>query len=356
MNIIVTKDKLIRLTQYSSQSTYNLTDIDFYISKDLSINSLSLGLTPTDSISTYTFDMAEMASVANYNVYKVAYTQNISLTERAYNLVLMIDGDEELDSVLVNLAAIDYKAPIVTRMSLRSMLAITSDESDSYIYPYGLTDQHEPIDINDRDIMMSDNKNTLVAEDNVSQCMTFRLPKLYDGVDLMSKRFFFDYLDSETQEFLSLPIYCVKEYEVSESESLPEVDGGYIVLEIAIPYEVTKKEGSVPFAISAIDLDALSGGDAQGIEGFRQYVWQTKPSTLTIQRNLGKRPATPIIPSDGPTGLELIFESIEELNTEVETLTTDVEEIKNSDIYNLDPDGLDNEIILDSGTAPEGGY
>lgn len=337
MNIIVSNDKSIRLTQYSSQSTYNLTDINFYISKELSIDSLSLGLMPVDSQSIYTFEIVAMATVANYFIYRVTFAQNIKLSAREYKIILTINDEQLADNITVALNAIDYTAPIPAKLSLRNMLAITADEAgDEYVYPYGLTDEHEPIDIVDRTIQMTKNKNTLVAEDNVSQCLTFRLPKFYDGIDLSTKRFFFDYLDNDKQ-FLSLPIYCVNDYAIKEGETLPEnID--YLALEIAIPYEITSLKSPVSFAISAIDMDILSGGDENGLEPLRQYVWQTQPATLTIAENLGTRPIAPIVPEGSSSGLE--------------TLIKDVEALKNSDIYGIDAISNDNEVIFGGGGAP----
>ena len=124
---------------------------------------------------------------------------------------------------------------------------------------------------------------------------------------------------------------------------------------------MTKKAGSLPFAISAID----EGVDANG----NQYIWQTKPSSLIIQKNLFKRNETPKTSSES-TGFEELMANIEALEATNEEQTTalnnladTVEEqgsqitenakgittIMNSDIYNADPDDDDNEVIFGGG-------
>ena len=324
MNIIISKDKSIRLTQYSSQSTYNLTDIKFYISKELSDLTPSVKLRRYRNI--YPFTLALDSVATNYNVYKVAITQPVSLSSTSYDLAVML-GSQEIAVNDVKLASMHYTAYAVE--------AVVNDEykagesQDPTIYPYGLTDDHAPIDIIDRDIMVSKNQNVLVAEDNVSQCIRFRMARYYDGIDLYDKHIYIDYIQDDEVRHIKIP----KDY--IDLETIEKVQ--YIIIKWAVPYSITKKAGTVTFGISASDLIAISG-TGESFEPKRQYVWQTKPSKLIITENLGPRNILP--PDDGDIPVE-DFEALVQL---VEYNTQQIEEIKKSDIYELDT--IDDDIVI----------
>lgn len=205
--------------------------------------------------------------------------------------------------------------------------------------PYGLTDDHEPIDVINRQIYYSNSQNIVVAEDNISQLLTFRTEQMQEGIDLTSKKLYFDYISLNDGEVHSTPL---------QSPVIEEQDGeatGCILIEVPMLYEHTQKAGSLRFALSATeDVTTPEGGDSPVGTGDRQYVWQTKPSALTIQANLGKRPAVPSI--------ENVSTGLEELITEIENLSSDLDAIQQSDIYNADAgDNYDGEVIFDGGDS-----
>ena len=345
MNIIISKDKSIRLTQYSSQSTYNLTDIKFYISKELS------DLIPTVKLrryrNIYPFTLALDSVATNYNVYKVAITQPVSLSSTSYDLAVILGG-QEIAVNDVKLADMHYTSYAIAPMAEEGE---TGETQDPHVYPYGLTDDHAPIDIIDRDIMVSKNQNVLVAEDNVSQCIRFRMARYYDGIDLYDKYIYIDYIQDGEVRNISIP----KDY--IDLETIEKVQ--YITIKWAVPYTITKKAGTVAFDISASDLLATSG-TGESFEPKRQYVWQTKPSKLVIVNNLGPRNTLPSgdgedIPPESFNALVQVVEQttqqleqtnqqLEEATQQIEVQAQQIEEIKKSDIYELDT--IDDDVVI----------
>ena len=178
MNIIISRDRSVRLTQQTG-SSYNIQDIVFYIAKTLNYSEAQLRLTVNRN--RYPFILENTGDIQNYKIYKVIFTQSVSLNAREYDFSVLLDA-EEIKIGTFGLNAIHYEMPAARTMMMRSATPATygmrAAETGG---PYGMTDQHEPVDIVDRDILISNNQNVLVAEDNISQCITFRIPQFYDG-------------------------------------------------------------------------------------------------------------------------------------------------------------------------------
>lgn len=333
MNIIVQENKAIRFTQYSSQLTYNIEDIKFYIAKTFVDNDIWLDLVKLSN--TYSFLLEKEEEAANYFIYKVVFTQTVHLSEREYYLVLNIGENDKVKIGAVKLAAIDYVAPV--RMMM--MRAIAEE---------GMTDWHEPIEIVDRDIIMTNNQNVLLAQDNISQMITFKMHRYYENIDLSAKNIWIDFIDPASQELRHIHLYDPnpeegEDYsdniEILDSESGRAQDA-YMLLKWVVPYAITKKAGRIKFAISAI------GDNLASINVY--YVWQTKPAELIIQPNLALRDE---LPENVDTD-ELSI--ISELADSVNNLQQQVNEIQESDVYSVDfGDKNDGEVILDAGGAEE---
>lgn len=321
MNIIISEDKAVRATQATAES-YDIKNLVFYIANTLSYSDIYLNLKKNRN--TYSFILERVGETKNYYVYEVIFTQPVALTEREYDLTVNIDAEElEIGSYVIQ--AIEVTAPITRTFNLSRSAGLT-------IGPFGLTDMHEPVDIKDRNILFSNNQNVILAEDNISQSITFRMPRFYDGIDLASKSLFFDYIDLETEELKNLSL--AKEYILTDIY----LDGDpveYMTVAWAVPYEVTKKAGKVKFALSAIDLTSLTPDEATG--DVRQYIWQTNGATLEIKPNLHKRNEIPINDVQ---------------STALEDLISEIDAIKSSDIYNADAsDPQDGEVLLTCGGA-----
>ena len=339
MNIIVSQDKSIRLTQYSNQSTYNLDDIYFYFSKELDATDSYVRLTPESSRTNYDIPLIQCGEAKNYLIYKISPYINIKLSNRPYYFSILMTASDlrpVLIADMITIFAINQYAETMSTLSLRKNVALEDYN------PYGLIDDEEPIEISDdRIIMMRKSKNTIMAEDNVSEILTFRVKQYQDNIDLNSKAIYFDYiaLDDEKQEIKSLPIYS----RAIETMTVGNTQTPYLLLRFAVPYILTKQSGEIHFAISAID-EGLNSGD-ENYEEPAMYVWQTQPAKLTILSNLGKRPFTPITPENETPSLTPVLERLG-------AAEQDIVAIKGSDIYELDENPTDDEIILSGGGAP----
>ena len=324
MNIIVSQDKTIRLTQYSSQSSYDLDKINVYIARTLPIKDYAL-LQLVAGRNKYPFYLEQIDEIVNYYVYKVLFISQVSLSAGAYATYLIID-DNELFINDITFNTMQYQAaPLMLRSY--AMRAI----------PAEISDEHLPIEIMDRDIKLpAANQVAIVAEDNVSQCLTFRMPKTYDGVDLTAKSIYVDFIDSATKELRNALIDPM-------DISIDNTDNTLINVKWLVPYAATKKAGTLAFALSAVG----------NLENNDYYIWQTKPSKLTIYPNLAKRNETPSNAEDELNVLAALQAHLDEVAQNVENLSTDVEEIKTSDIYSLDAETPDDqEVILRGGAAP----
>ena len=253
MNIIVSKDKTIRLTQYSSQSIYNLEEINFYISKE--IDEL-VQVKLKKYLNTYAFNLTQVKETPNYKVYMLVLNNtgydNISLSARKYNLYLSLNNrDILIDDI--NLNAIEYTA---TSLLSNELTIEVTGEANPVKYPYGMTDDNEPIDIIDRDILISMNQNVLVAQDNVSQCIRFRMPRWYEGIDLYDKDIYIDYINNDDNKIYSIPI--PPEY-ISLGAEVEGKAEKYMILNWPVSYSITKNPGTVTFAILAMDSEPKSG-------------------------------------------------------------------------------------------------
>ena len=340
MNVIISQDKSVRLTQQSN-SAYNIQNIVFYISKALTYSDVCLNLTKVRNV--YPFYLENTSELANYQVYKVIFTQSVSLSQREYDVSVMLDDEEIFISTLL-IQPIEYTAPIA-RFALNR-----SGEASGGVY--GLMDSHEPIEIVDRDIIITNNQNVLIAEDNISQCITFRMSRYYEGIDLRTKDIYFDYVTKEDGQDLLCNIKLTNLGNANENDyiQLENINGiEYMLIPFAVPYAVVKSARTVPFALSAVDPEGMKTIDEKTGHG-TGYVWQTKPSSLIVQPNLFKRNS---VPQDDPTIPEAdeIMETLRALTDTTEQLTEAVEEIQESDIYNLDDDSADGVVNLGGGGA-----
>lgn len=324
MNVIIAYDKTIRFTQQSNDA-YNIQDISFYISKSLSFTDAYIKLVKNRS--EYPFWLMENGTAVNYEVYRVIFTEPVSLSEREYDLVLCLD-ETELNLGTFTIEAIDVKEGLS-----RAKFALTRTATGSSKPYYGLTDQDEPVDIIGRTISFSNKQNELVAEDNISQLITFRMPKTYEGIEMFEKVFYLDYLPPSKTEPFNIEIINKK------------IIDDYLYLYWPVPYEVTKYGINLPIAISAIDLGMTSdSADENGAVNSKaqQYIWQTYPATLQIKKNLAKRNSAPISEGDDPSSLINLLTELEKRQDELEA----------SDIYNLDSvNPFDGEIVLTGGGA-----
>lgn len=92
MNVIISQDKSVRLLQ-TKDSAYNIQEIAFYIQHELEPKEVKMFLKKYRN--RYPFELQEAPSSArNYKMFKVIFTQPVSLTAREYDISLLLNGEE----------------------------------------------------------------------------------------------------------------------------------------------------------------------------------------------------------------------------------------------------------------------
>lgn len=329
MNVIIASDKSFRLTQ-QQKTAYNIQDISFYISKSLSFAEAYIKLVVNRN--EYPFSIAEKGETANYCIYKVIFTQPVSLSARVYDFIMVLD-EEEIVIGSHSLEPISVSGTAHRSVTFKA-LEPTGEEKPYY----GLVDTDEPVDIIERTISFGNKQNILVGEDNISQLITFRMPAEYEGIEMYNKTFYVDYLNPDTKELFSLEIMN------------KDVIDDYLYLYWPVPYEITRFNKDVQIAITAteagVTFDALDGHNNVNSTA-QQYIWQTLPATLIVRKNLAKRKAVP--ESDGT---KVTSQYVVE---QVVALTEWQEEFEKSDISDLDSGApYDGEILISGGGAAGG--
>lgn len=205
-----------------------------------------------------------------------------------------------------------------------------------------LTDEDDAILIIGRNI--NPVTTQILAQDINSQQLTFYIKKKYDGISFLTaeedperKQVFFDYIPVDEADLPEGSAFLSERAEVISENVIPPngQEGEWIVLKWNLSYLVTKKAGTVKFAVSVIDYL----GDE------RSYTWQTKPSTFVISENIGLRKGITLTPAE-----ESIFT---ELVKDVRTLKSDVNAIEDFLGEQTDDDSTnDQEILFVGGGAP----
>ena len=161
-----------------------------------------------------------------------------------------------------------------------------------------LTDEHDAILVIGRNI--NSISTQILAQDINSQQLTFYMKKKYDGVSFIdaTKKIMFDYIPVDSADLPEGHAFISDEAMVITEDIIPPngQEGEWIMLKWNLPYLVTKKAGSIKFAISVIDYF----GDE------RSYTWQTLPSSFNISPNIGLRTGVVLTPEDTSVLTELV--------------------------------------------------
>lgn len=276
MNIIISQSneqKSAHLTQWSSNSVYDINNITIYVQQgvvtpktfQLSYIDESTGLA-NEKIYIANIEASATRNIGGYNAFII--NPQSSFSKHAYNCIIIFNDNTEL--------------------KLESTLLI----NDNYI-----EDEHKALRVIKRHIITTDNENLLVAQDSRSQQITFEIKKCYDGVSFLdnSKIVYVDFIPvGYAPTSAAEPAFFSKRIE--QKEDFEENGEQWMRLKWTVPFKATKIAGSLPIALAITD----NAG----------YVWQTVPTSLTIQRNIGLRPAIPVEPTDDITMVEEISDRL----------------------------------------------
>lgn len=198
-----------------------------------------------------------------------------------------------------------------------------------------MVDEHNALVVKDRTITVVNKEVMLVAEDHLSQEITFLIKEKYDGISFLdeTKKVYVDYIPvgyipQEGQPAFFSDNRITRSYAPSD-----ENEDNWIYLKWRVPNIATRKAGQLSFAIAVLGSE---------------YVWQTQPATLMIYPNIGFRgtdiPFVPTDPEEALTELEERISSIEENYISVTGEGNEYGLVSSAD------DG-DDEILLGGGSA-----
>ena len=289
MNIVITKNNgaaSASLTQYNSSLSYLITDIKVCVHNDISDPVITFVSTQGFE---YTCNLIEGISIGT--AFKAYSLQPIQvMPEDDYTVRIQV-GDKfiQVSSIIhIKLSA----APV---------------QSD------GIFDEHNYLLVNGRTIQVIADQVTLLAEDENSQEIRFKIRNRYDNVSFLTdKTIVVDFIPAEWDaikeeiiekgisvegfdpeaEFISGPI--TKTYEDPQSPD-------YMILCWTVPLVATQRAGVLRIALAIIDEQS-------------SYVWQTSPATLIVQPNIGKRNKCAAVSLESPiVKIENRVEALENL-------------------------------------------
>ena len=128
---------------------------------------------------------------------------------------------------------------------------------------YDMVDEHPPVNINNRKIFMPENVQMVVARDNVSQIITFKINRYFEGVDFSEKDCAIKYINAN------------KEYGKVNAANVEVEDDKFIFCWI-LDDNVAAKAGVVKFAIEFSGLN----------EHNQPYIWQTTAALLKVEEGI----------------------------------------------------------------------
>ena len=170
-----------------------------------------------------------------------------------------------------------------TKIDLPSSLTVFND----------LEDEHKEVIINDRTI--SKIESVIVAQDYHSQQIRFLIKEHYDGISFIDshKKIYVDYIPVNFKPYIAEDGSKVNflSSQITEINKVARDGQNWLILKWDVPYTAVENAGNVKFAISVVNLETP------------MYIWQTMPSTFTVQPNLAVREGLPIVPEENSNAL-----------------------------------------------------
>lgn len=200
-----------------------------------------------------------------------------------------------------------------------------------------MIDQHNALMIKDKTITVVNKEVMLVAEDHLSQEITFLIKEKYDGISFLdeTKKVYVDYIPVGYAPQAGEPSF-LSDNHIVRSYAPNTTDGdNWIYLRWRVPNTATRKAGKLSFALAVLGSD---------------YVWQTQPASLTVYPNIGFRGTEePFIPSE-PESDEALTELEERISTIEENYLSMTGAGNEYGLVSSADDG-DDEILLGGGSA-----
>lgn len=278
MNIIITSGNGTRLTQWDRSKAYDINTVFLYCTSETGVPSKFKLSYVDDSIDTEevfqtkTFEISvlpsELGNINNYVAYDLS--ADFAIKERSYKCEIILASG--------------------------AIIALTDELILKNDY---LEDEHPTLRIDKRTIVTSNNTNLLIAQDSLSQQISFEIKECYDGVSFLdnTKKIYVDFIPSDYHPTIDQPAFYSSK--ILTKESIIREGESWMRFKWNVPFRATRAAGSLKIAVAITDN--------------KGYVWQTSPTALTVLPNIGLRPAIPQAPEDNETDASEIAGKIQTL-------------------------------------------
>lgn len=202
------------------------------------------------------------------------------------------------------------------------------------------TDEHNALVVNDRTITVVNQNVMLIAEDHLSQEITFLIKEKYDGISFLddTKVVYVDFVPIGYVPREGEPAFF-SDSDITRSYAPSQGDENWIYLRWRVPKSATYNPGNLPIALSVLGSDG--------------YVWQTAPAYLQILPNIGRRGTEePTAPTDPDAILTILDERVAAIEENYIALTSSADSSGENDYaLTASSDDGDDEILLGGGDA-----
>ena len=328
MNIIAPSTGEIRFVNYSPDVNYDVNTIKLYIQG--TNPSLVLEYQDINGFDkTHTLLLTDtQITDSGYQIYSISYDYLLPAMEYRCVLMFMDSNNESVEKEFA--------------------LSLSSESFD---------DQHDYIEVKERTLASKrDIAETLIAGDNRSECITFKINRCYDGISFLdsSRKISVDYVPakwSDQEKKNGISFYSSG---ISSKTERNDGDQTYLLLQWIVPERALRDQGTLKIALSVEATD---------------YLWQTSPLSLTVKPNIGLRGSAEIAPEKviTLTGLNDRISIIEQsyfsafdiasgmLKLKHRSEIDDITEYENVSIISLlEHDAADEDVFFNGYDAPEG--
>ena len=268
MNIVI-KAGSASLTQFSPNLSYYLEDITAYHEDNITP---SLTFVSTQGFK-YPCVLSEIINGAQGTFKGYSISPTAAMPEDDYTLEIA------LENTVVTVASIIH-------------LKVKPDSSEP------MFDEHNCLLVSGRTIQVVADQVQLLAEDENSQEIRFKIRNRYDGVHFLAEDQGGERIKDVEIDFIPAEWEQIKESFIESDDFDPDIfdpeseyiadrlepdmikqdpqNSDYMFIHWIVPYAATQRAGALKIAI------AIS-------ESGSSYVWQTGVATLTVQPNIGRR-------------------------------------------------------------------
>lgn len=144
-----------------------------------------------------------------------------------------------------------------------------------------LIDDDIPIDVVNRSVMTSNLVDVVISRDNLSQILTFRMNRMFDGIDLSERLITIKFLNADNRGDRTSAVN-------------KKITGNILEFGWILDSKLAAKSGKIRFSIEIIGMNTDGSF----------YCWQTKPATFIVEEGID---VDSEIPPPEPSWLQSIY-------------------------------------------------